>query len=163
MDLAPTILEMAGVANCANAWQEGIALRKGRNATGTPHGAYSRVGDPRSGRPPEGRLRDRVIPKPTGPERWQLYDLSVGPGEVHDLSEQPQCESKMKQMLGYWEQNVLECGIVPLALELGEFMQANAEQMYEGVWIEYEYWKEGARDTPKVFTRQIPRYTVKPV
>ena len=27
------------------------------------------------------------IPKPKGPEKWQLYNLAKDPGEVHDLAD----------------------------------------------------------------------------
>jgi hypothetical protein len=43
-------------------------------------------------------------------------------------------------------------------------MQAMDEQMPENAWIEYEYWKEGARDTPSKFTK-VPRFqrVVRPI
>jgi hypothetical protein len=44
-------------------------------------------------------------------------------------------------------------------------MQAMDEQMPENAWIEYEYWKEGARDTPSKFTKEVPRFqrVVRPI
>lgn len=32
------------------------------------------------------------------------------------------------------------------------------EQMPENAWTEYEYWKDGTRDDPAKFTRDIPRF-----
>jgi arylsulfatase len=32
-------------------------------------------------------------------------------------------------------------------------------QMPEDAWMEYEYWKDGARDNPSAFTKTIPRFT----
>ena len=31
-------------------------------------------------------------------------------------------------------------------------------QMPEDAWIEYEYWKDGARDDPEKFRRPQPRF-----
>ena len=64
----------------------------------------------------------------------------------------------MKKMLGYWEQYVLETGVVPLAPALGEWMAAMEAQMVEDSWIEYRYWEEGAREQPDAFFRDIPRF-----
>lgn len=96
------------------------------------------------------------IPKPKGPEKWQLYDLSKDPGEVNDLAEeQPE---KLKELLDHWERYMVDCGVVPLQPELGTYMVATEEQMQvsrcillkrpdwisdcgkENVWIEYDYW-----------------------
>lgn len=99
------------------------------------------------------------IPRPKGPERWQLYDLSVDPGEVHDLSSQETYKGKMEEMMGYWERWVKECGVVPLAPEVGEFLEATEAQMEEGVWIEYEYWKDGARERPEEFRREVQKFS----
>lgn len=67
------------------------------------------------------------IPKPKGPERWQLYDLSTDPGEVDDLAEVH--PTKVEELLAHWEQYVVECGVVPLQPELGTYMVATEEQM----------------------------------
>ena len=37
------------------------------------------------------------IPKPKGPEKWQLYDLSRDPGEIEDLAEDE--PKKLKELL----------------------------------------------------------------
>ena len=67
------------------------------------------------------------IPKPKGPEKWQLYDLSKDPGEIDDLAEvEPK---KLEELLKHWEQYVLECGVVPLQPDLGTYLVASEEQM----------------------------------
>lgn len=67
------------------------------------------------------------IPAPKGPHRWQLYDLSKDPGEIHDM-----CESepkKLEELLDHWETYVKECGVVPLHPEQGAYLEAMEEQM----------------------------------
>jgi len=61
-------------------------------------------------------------------------------------------------MIKLWDQYVLETGVVPLAPELGNWIAATEAQMPENVWMEYEYWHEGARDDPEKFSRKPPRF-----
>lgn len=92
------------------------------------------------------------IPKPKGPEVWQLYNVVEDPGEIHDLSsEKPDL---LKDLLVHWEDYVKRCGVVPLQPELGEYLEATEEQMQENAWIEYEFWKQGAlEDREKFFIK----------
>lgn len=162
MDLAPSILEMAGVKHPAPTYQ-GREVVKMRGTSMIPFatGKQSQVhtGDFVCGWETCGRAAVRFanwkivyIPKPKGPERWQLYDLSIDPGEVHDLAEKD--PERLKKMVKLWDQYVLETGVIPLNPALGNWLAATEEQMPENVWIEYEYWKEGARDEPEKFMRQ---------
>ena len=98
------------------------------------------------------------IPKPKGPERWQLYDLSVDPGEIHDLAERE--PATLQKLVKLWDRYVLETGVVPLSPALGAYLAATEAQMPENAWMEYEYWKEGAREEGKreEFFRQPPRF-----
>jgi len=48
---------------------------------------------------------------------------------------------------------------VPLAPALGQWMEAMDAQMPEDAWMEYEYWKAGAREEPEKFRKEIPRFT----
>jgi arylsulfatase len=48
--------------------------------------------------------------------------------------------------------------VVPLCPDLGEFLEATEAQMPENAWMEFDYWKDGARDEPEKFTRQPPRF-----
>lgn len=167
MDLAPTILEMAGIQHPAPAYQgrevvgmrgksmvsylstnsESIHERDFINGWETCGRAACRKGD----------WKIVFIPKPKGPERWQLYNLAKDPGEIHDLAEQePQ---RLAELMKLWDQYVLETGVIPLSPDLGNWMAAMEEQMRENAWIEYEYWKEGARDDPAKFTKTIPKFT----
>ena len=42
------------------------------------------------------------MPKPAGPEKWQLYDLSKDPGEIHDLALEQPDHPKLRELLEYW-------------------------------------------------------------
>ena len=167
MDLAPTILAMAGVEHPAPSYRNReIVPMRGKNMLPFISGASPRIhnhdfiqGWETAGRAAlrHGNYKIVFIPKPKGPEKWQLYDLSADPGEVHDLSELPAHKERMESMLKLWEQYVLETGVVPLAPDLGKFLEATEAQMQEDVWIEYPYYLDGARDEPEKFFRETPK------
>jgi arylsulfatase len=75
----------------------------------------------------KGQWKANFIPKPKGPEKWQLYDLAADPGEVHDLAEQQ--PEKLKELIELWEIYSDEVGVIPLLPELGKFIEATEEQM----------------------------------
>ena len=74
-----------------------------------------------------GQWKGVFIPAPKGPHKWQLYNLSKDPGEIHDLSESH--AEKLDELLKHWDQYVKECGIVPLHPEHGAYLEATEEQM----------------------------------
>jgi arylsulfatase len=50
------------------------------------------------------------LPVPFGNDDWQLYDLSIDPAEMDDLSEKrPELR---KEMIGIWEQYSKDVGVV---------------------------------------------------
>ena len=75
----------------------------------------------------KGQWKAVFIPPPKGPDRWQLYNLSLDPGEVDDLTGKE--EKRLEDLLTHWEQYVKEVGVVPLQPELGTFVVATEEQM----------------------------------
>jgi arylsulfatase A-like enzyme len=166
MDLAPTILEMAGVKHSAPTYQgREVVPMRGKTMlsflSGTAESIHEKdfvEGWETCGRAAvrKGDWKMVFIPKPKGPEKWQLYNLAKDPGEIHDLAEQE--PERMEKMTKLWDQYVLETGVIPLAPELGNWIKATEEQMPEDVWMEYEYWKEGARDEPEKFRRNPPRF-----
>ncbi|PQE03528.1 arylsulfatase protein [Rutstroemia sp. NJR-2017a BVV2] len=166
MDLAPSILEMAGVKHPAPTYQNReVVPMRGKSMVPFIRGSSPRIHEEDfiSGWETCGRAAVRkgpykivFIPKPKGPEKWQLYNLDSDPGEIHDLAEKE--PEKLDELLKLWDQYVLETGVVPLAPELGNWLKATEEQMPENVWMEYEYWKEGARDRPEEFRREVPRF-----
>lgn len=167
MDLAPTILDMAGITHPAPNYQgREVVPMRGKSMVPylsakeeTIHEKDFINGWETCGRAAcrRGDWKIVFIPKPKGPERWQLYNLARDPGEVHDLAEEE--PEKLKELIKLWDIYVLETGVIPLSPDLGNWMAAMEEQMPENAWIEYEYWKDGARDDPKKFTKNIPRFT----
>ncbi|KAK2589582.1 hypothetical protein QQS21_012742 [Conoideocrella luteorostrata] len=166
MDLAPTILEMAGV-------RHPVPIYKGREIVGmrgrsmvpylTQKEQRIHQEDFVQGWETCGRAAVRkgdwkivYIPKPKGTDKWQLYNLAKDPGEIYDLAERE--PDRLRALIKLWDEYVLETGVIPLSPDLGRWMAAMDEQMEENAWIEYEYWKEGARDDPERFRREIPRF-----
>jgi arylsulfatase A-like enzyme len=167
MDLAPTILEMAGVSHPAPTYagREVVHMR-GKSFYPWATGGTERIHEKDfiQGWETCGRAALRCgdwkivyIPKPKGPERWQLYNLSQDPGEVDDLAENE--PERLDQLLKLWDQYVLETGVIPLNPDLGAFIEATEAQMPENAWMEYDYWKLGARDDPEKFMKNPPRFT----
>ncbi|KAK4984095.1 hypothetical protein LTR50_006837 [Elasticomyces elasticus] len=166
MDLAPTILSMANITHPAPTYHNrAIVPMRGLSmlpflagAAPAVHPADHITGWEMCGRAAlrHGDWKILFIPAPKGPERWQLYDLGADPGEVHDLAAaQPR---RLQEMLRLWDRYVHETGVVPLAPELGDWMQASEEQMRENAWMEFEFWKEGAREDPQRFFRTPLRF-----
>ncbi|KAF2105432.1 alkaline-phosphatase-like protein [Lophiotrema nucula] len=166
MDIMPTILDMAGISHPAPNYQgREIVPMRGNSMLPFITGKEERIhpqdfiqGWETCGRAAvrRGAYKIVFIPKPKGPEKWQLYDLASDPGETDDLADK---EPKiLKELLKLWDQYVLETGVVPLAPELGKWIQACEEQMREDEWIEYEYWKEGARERPEEFFKRPWRF-----
>jgi arylsulfatase len=127
MDLAPTILEMAGVKHPAPTYQgrEVVSMR-GHSMLPYIRGNSKSVHEEEfvSGWETCGRAAVRkgdwkivFIPKPKGPEKWQLYNLAKDPGEIHNLSEAE--PKRLAELIKCWDQYVLETGVIPLAPELG--------------------------------------------
>ncbi|CAK7202845.1 hypothetical protein SEUCBS139899_005572 [Sporothrix eucalyptigena] len=166
MDLVPTILDMAGVQHPAPTYQgREVVPMRGKSMVPFLSSKSERIHDKEfiQGWETCGRAAVRkgdwkivFIPKPKGTEKWQLYNLAKDPGEIHDLAEQE--PARLKDLIELWDQYVLETGVVPLSPELGKWIAAMEEQMPENAWIEYEYWKDGARDDPAAFTKKIPRF-----
>lgn len=166
MDLAPTMLEMAGVEHPAPYYQgrEVVKMRGTsmmpfiRGFSETIHPADFINGWETCGRAAvrRGDWKIVFIPKPKGPEKWQLYNLAKDPGELDDLADEH--PGMMKEMLKLWDDYVLECGVVPISPELGRYLAETEAQMEESVWMEYDFWKPGARDEPEKFMRRPLRF-----
>jgi len=171
MDLAPTILDMAGVAHPSpdgNGTYQGRPVVSMRGKSMVPYltnlSPSIHPEDFINGWETCGRAAVRCgdykivfIPKPKGPEKWQLYNLKRDPGEIHDLAEQD--PERLDKMMKMWDQYVLETGVVPLAPALGQWLEATEAQMPEDAWMEYRYWEDGAREEPEKYRREQPRFT----
>lgn len=137
MDIAPTILEMAGIEHPAPNFQgRKVVPMRGKSMSPWLNGQEERVHEQDHihgwelcgrGAIRKGNWKADFIPKPKGTETWQLYDLSKDPGEIEDLAEKyPQ---KLNELLGHWEKYVTECGVIPLQPELGTYVIATEDQM----------------------------------
>lgn len=166
MDLAPSILSMAGISHPAPEYQgREVVPMRGKSFHAWAKGSSPRIHEKDfiQGWETCGRAALRFadwkivyIPKPKGPERWQLYNLVEDPGEVNDLAEK--YPDRLEKLLKLWDKYVIETGVIPLNPDLGEFLEATEAQMPENAWMEYDYWKIGARDEPEKFTRKPPRF-----
>lgn len=119
MDIMPTFLDLAGVPAPGRLFQgREVVPIKGRSwapllrgEADYVHGEDTIVGWElffhQAVR--RGRWKAVFIPRPKGPERWQLYDVEADMGEVHDLAEkEPQV---LDEMIKYWLAYVSEFGV----------------------------------------------------
>lgn len=152
MDIAPTCLDMAGVAHPAPTYRgrEVVGMR-GKSMVPWLSKKNDQIhaedfvnGWETSGRAAirKGNWKAVYLPSPRGTDQWQLYDLENDLGEVHDLATQH--PDVLTDLLRLWDQYVIETGVVPLDPALGEYIAATEEQLPNDGWMEYEYWKRDA-------------------
>lgn len=120
MDILPTILDIAGIAHPGEEFRDRkVAKVRGASWLEYLKGEKSFVhsDDTVTGWElfaqqaiRKGKYKALFIPKPLGPDKWQLFDLSKDPGETTDLAEvEPE---KLNEMLTHWTQYVAETGLV---------------------------------------------------
>ena len=119
MDLAPTLLELAGIQSPAGIYQgHAVENIRGRSMCNYLRGGASDVhfqnhwtGWELFGRYGirQGAWKALFIPPPEGPGVWQLYNLSSDPGETVDLSAIN--SERLADLLRRWEQYVAETGV----------------------------------------------------
>ena len=124
MDIAPTVLELAGAEHPGTAYQgryrgRDVVPMRGRSLVDYLSGTAEAVHDANTGTGWElfGRRAIRQgdwkalhLPAPYGPGAWQLYDLSADPGEIDDLAASR--PDKLAELLGLWDQYVEENGVI---------------------------------------------------
>ncbi|MCJ1307845.1 hypothetical protein MMC25_001493 [Agyrium rufum] len=167
MDIAPTILDMAGIQHPAPHYKgREVTHMRGKSMLPFLQGKAESVHPPDfvygwelSGKAAirKAQYKAVFIPKPKGPEKWQLYDLSKDLGETDDLAEG--MPEKLDELLKLWEDYVKECGVVPLQPELGAYLAATEAQMPENAWMEYDYWKPTALVDREKFMQKRPKFT----
>ena len=126
MDLAPTFLELAGLAHPGSHYQgRAITGLRGRSLaahlrkeTDTAHPEGTFTGWELFGR--RGVRRDEwkavYVPADDGAPHWQLYNLASDPGEIDDLaSTHPEI---LRELLKYWERYVRETGVIETPLSI---------------------------------------------
>ena len=120
MDIAPTLLDLAGVAHPGTRWRDrDVVEMRGRSlvpylrgAAEAVHSAAVATGWELFGRCAirRGDWKALLLPPPDGPGRWQLYDLSRDPGETNDLAEaEPE---RLAGLVSDWDRYVEETGVL---------------------------------------------------
>ncbi len=124
MDVAPTLLELAGVAACGSHYRgRPVEPMRGRSmlaylnkASDHIHTADEATGWELFGRRGlrQGEWKALLLPKPEGSGAWQLYHLGEDPGETCDLAlTHP---NDLQRLLASWENYVSETGVLASAL-----------------------------------------------
>jgi len=118
-DVAPTLLDLAGVpvepqvagrsvlapqGRSIRAWLADAALEPGVETVEANGEMFGRLYARR------GRMKAVMIPPPTGPGVWQLYDVVADPGEIHDLAaQQPETLAALEAQ---WQRYAAASGVV---------------------------------------------------
>ena len=123
MDILPTILDVAGVAHPGENFRDRkVVLPRGKSWKKYLAGDAEFVHDEETVTGWElfaqqairkGKYKALYIPKPMGPDKWQLFNLEKDPGETTDISEED--PDRLKQMVDYWAEYVAETGLVECA------------------------------------------------
>lgn len=125
MDVAPTVLELAGIAHPGTNYRgRTVAAMRGCSLLPYLEGRADAVhaADEPTGWELFGRMAMRQgdwkvvrIPAPDGPGTWQLYNLAVDPGETDDLaSRHPE---RLAALLELWDAYVEETGTLVTTID----------------------------------------------
>lgn len=157
MDIVPTVLDLAGLQHPGKEYKgRPIAALRGRSwrpflralaASSDPkmpiHRADYVVGFEiaGSGALRRGDWKITFVPAPKGPQRWELFNIKIDPGETDDASvREPET---MREMLALWEEYRREVGVVGLAGEYPQAVQGAQQMTLEDemedpyAWIKY--------------------------
>lgn len=120
MDVAPTVLELAGAANPGSRYHgRTVAPLRGRSLlpylerrSDAAHNPEEAIGWELFGRRAirQGDWKAVFVPAPAGPGVWQLYDLAADPGETNDLAHTH--PAPLDSLLAAWQKYVEETGVV---------------------------------------------------
>lgn len=140
MDILPTILELAGVPHPGTEFRgRKVVTPRGKLWVSYIKGEQDFVHDEETVTGWElfaqqairkGRYKALFIPRPMGPEKWQLFDLKTDPGEIHDLAKEK--ENILEELVNHWSQYVAETGLV----EISKVFYDRLKAVYEPEEIE---------------------------
>ena len=120
-DIMPTILEFAGIPHPKKYKGQEITPMNGRSiknvlkgSTKAAYGADEFIcGEMQDGKwVRQGDLKAVSVSPPYGTSQWQLYNLAVDPGEVHNLAQQQ--PEKLEQFKAAWKRYADDVGVVPM-------------------------------------------------
>jgi arylsulfatase len=120
MDILPTVIDLAGVQHPApNFHGREVVPVKGKSLVSYLKSDTNKVHNEETVTGWElfaqqairkGNYKALFIPKPMGPDRWQLFDLNKDPGETTDISES--FPDILKELINHWSEYVAETGLV---------------------------------------------------
>ncbi|KAH8812766.1 alkaline-phosphatase-like protein [Xylogone sp. PMI_703] len=174
MDIVPTVLDLAGIQHPGTeykgrqiaslrgrSWKEFlIALQAGRGDRKTPIHQSDYVAGfeiAGSGALRRGEWKITFVPAPKGPQRWELFNIKIDPGETNDLREKE--PERFAEMLALWEEYRKEVGVVGLAGEYARAVQgAQATTLKDEMEDPYAWIKYIGRPqiTPKELVDVVP-------
>ena len=128
MDILPTVLELAGVEHPGEQYKgRKVVQPRGKswvsylsNKSNQVHDDDTVTGWELFGQQAirKGQYKAVFIPKPLGPEKWQLYNIIKDPGETNDLaSVEPKI---LEELTGHWAVYAAETGLIELG---GDFFE----------------------------------------
>ena len=124
MDIAPTLLEVAGASHAGEYQGRKVLPMRGKSMVPYLRGRTDAVRDEREhigwelfGRRAirQGRWKATWLDSPLGPDDWQLFDIVADPTERNDLAELK--KEKLNQLILLWEEYADSAGVVlPLTM-----------------------------------------------
>jgi arylsulfatase len=118
-DIMPTMLEMANLKHPEKYRGREVAPMRGRSIIGVLSGDEEDIYSPDEPVGAEmaggkwlrrGDYKAVMVPPPFGPGEWQLFNLSIDPGETDDLSEK--YPEKLEDLKTTWKQYADDVGVV---------------------------------------------------
>lgn len=122
MDILPTVLDLAGVQHPGSTYKgRQVATPRGKSWVNYLSGKASFVHDENTVTGWElfgqqairkGQYKALYIPKPFGPEKWQLFNVVEDRGETTDLADQ--YGDILQELIDHWAVYASETGLIEL-------------------------------------------------